>query len=125
PLPRAPTPHADVRNIHRALSAAHPPAPHALPPSFPPPRSSDLARAVRDPRRAGDHQDARRRGGRSPAARARGQGAIDLRVAARLDRKSRRLNSSHVSISYAVVFLKKKNYRVTLYRLGCVMLLRQ
>src|SRR5699024_11764470 len=30
-----------------------------------------------------------------------------------LDRKSTRLNSSHVSISYAVFFLKKKNKRIT------------
>src|SRR5699024_12850524 len=29
------------------------------------------------------------------------------------DRKSTRLNSSHVSISYAVFCLKKKNYRTT------------
>src|SRR5207249_5606360 len=29
-----------------------------------------------------------------------------------VDRKSTRLNSSHVSISYAVFFLKKKNYQM-------------
>src|SRR6266403_15277 len=32
---------------------------------------------------------------------------------ARRDRKSTRLNSSHVEISYAVFFLKKKNIRLT------------
>src|SRR5699024_11662937 len=35
------------------------------------------------------------------------------------DRKSTRLNSSHVSISYAVFCLKKKIYQSTIYRL-CV-----
>src|SRR5207253_11117621 len=41
-----------------------------------------------------------------------GEGVLDLgaRLAAeRLDRKSTRLNSSHVAISYAVFCLKKKN----------------
>src|SRR5207249_9667378 len=33
---------------------------------------------------------------------------LDLRRAAQVDRKSTRLNSSHVSISYAVFCLKKK-----------------
>src|SRR5699024_11499769 len=42
--------------------------------------------------------------------------AVDPRVlaewvSARLDRKSTRLNSSHVSISYAVFCLKKKKHR--------------
>src|SRR5438067_10216996 len=35
-------------------------------------------------------------------------GSISLRVETHLDRKSTRLNSSHVSISYAVFCLKKK-----------------
>src|SRR5207249_12140602 len=35
-----------------------------------------------------------------------GRGAVELR-----DRKSTRLNSSHVSMSYAVFCLKKKRYR--------------
>src|SRR5699024_11418925 len=34
-------------------------------------------------------------------------------VRERLDRKSTRLNSSHVSISYAVFCLKKKNIKIT------------
>src|SRR6266513_5264543 len=45
--------------------------------------------------------DLRRRGG-GPRARQAARG---------LDRKSTRLNSSHVSISYAVFCLKKKNFR--------------
>src|SRR5690349_23486832 len=35
-------------------------------------------------------------------------GSVKLRVLARRDRKSTRLNSSHVEISYAVFCLKKK-----------------
>src|SRR5256885_11045440 len=50
------------------------------------------ARAPRPPR-------PRRRADRSPSARLRGRG----------DRKSTRLNSSHLVISYAVFCLKKKN----------------
>src|SRR3712207_8674881 len=39
-------------------------------------------------------------------------GEVDGRVRRRHeDRKSTRLNSSHANISYAVFFLKKKNYR--------------
>src|SRR5439155_25377008 len=37
--------------------------------------------------------------------------AVDRRVDVELDRKSTRLNSSHVAISYAVFCLKKKTYR--------------
>src|SRR5438477_12022243 len=37
-------------------------------------------------------------------------GADDAVANARRDRKSTRLNSSHMSISYAVFCLKKKNY---------------
>src|SRR5690625_6123900 len=37
-------------------------------------------------------------------------GGADGRMAAVTDRKSTRLNSSHVAISYAVFCLKKKNY---------------
>src|SRR5690349_5281336 len=38
-------------------------------------------------------------------------GAADLDAGARADRKSTRLNSSHVEISYAVFCLKKKIHR--------------
>src|SRR5699024_12364406 len=55
-------------------------------------------------------------GAESPAAPVRGQGEVHLYRSAlqhwqrRLgDRKSTRLNSSHVSISYAVFCLKKRN----------------
>src|SRR5699024_7339786 len=40
-------------------------------------------------------------------------GELFARSGITLDRKSTRLNSSHVSISYAVFCLKKKNYRAT------------
>src|SRR5256885_8811244 len=44
-------------------------------------------------------------------ARVAGDGAVVLREAKR-DRKSTRLNSSHLVISYAVFCLKKKNHAV-------------
>src|SRR5690242_21066142 len=50
-------------------------------------------------------------GGRAAAARSRARGPGADRLLARLrDRKSTRLNSSHMSISYAVFCLKKKKY---------------
>src|SRR5437868_11388843 len=42
-----------------------------------------------------------------------------IRVGLRVDRKSTRLNSSHVSISYAVFCLKKKNnYQIEIMTTG-------
>src|SRR5437868_13295255 len=74
------------------------PGPHRGLPSFPTRRSSDLRRhRPRD----------RDRRGRRPAAGRRV--AARARVGFVGDRKSTRLNSSHVSISYAVYCLKKKN----------------
>src|SRR5207249_11636632 len=70
---------------------------------------------VRDPGgvgQAGDESQGRARGGARVRERGLrgggydGQGRCDHR---RRDRKSTRLNSSHVSISYAVFCLKKKN----------------
>src|SRR5699024_11436544 len=43
------------------------------------------------------------------AAQAAEETAAELRILMIIDRKSTRLNSSHVSISYAVFCLKKKN----------------
>src|SRR5690349_22402715 len=64
--------------------------------------------------RAAAHRDVGGRGGarrraraRAPAARGT-RGAAAAPVADRRDRKSTRLNSSHVEISYAVFCLKKK-----------------
>src|SRR5690606_40325367 len=94
-------------------------------PSFPTRRSSDLAifltphhdrlaalsardgRGNLDPARRGPYRgrtrhQAWRRGARAGLLRAR------VRPARRPDRKSTRLNSSHVKISYAVFCLKKK-----------------
>src|SRR5947199_6708737 len=44
----------------------------------------------------------------------RGSTSSTRHPAARRDRKSTRLNSSHLGISYAVFCLKKKNYRKTM-----------
>src|SRR5690242_21553097 len=52
--------------------------------------------------------DRARRGARPPAAGERGQQHLAAGRRRRQDRKSTRLNSSHMSISYAVFCLKKK-----------------
>src|SRR5690606_39924298 len=97
-----------------------PPAPHHLP-SSPTRRSSDLV-VAEGPLTAGGSQRP------PPAALQPGlqlAGYLGLRLPAllpilgrhrtacqrRLDRKSTRLNSSHVKISYAVFCLKKKKYK--------------
>src|SRR5207249_11838024 len=82
-------------------------------PSFPTRRSSDLEEAGIDDRCVvelrvrvssgeGGHRRFHHRGIAEPGV------AIAGRKGARQDRKSTRLNSSHVSISYAVFCLKKK-----------------
>src|SRR5207253_9286574 len=81
----------------------HPRAPH----SFPTRRSSDLK--YLDER--GIDQDLAKRFGLGAAPDAWDR-LLDL------DRKSTRLNSSHVAISYAVFCLKKKRGRVRLRRDG-------
>src|SRR5256885_5711077 len=48
---------------------------------------------------------------RTPALFRRGAGADGAAAAVRLDRKSTRLNSSHLVISYAVFCLEKKKHR--------------
>src|SRR5690606_41881856 len=74
--------------------------------SFPTRRSSDLGGAVRArgvlPRRAGTRERSSRRDRLGELAPERAPSS------ARRDRKSTRLNSSHVKISYAVFCLKKK-----------------
>src|SRR5437868_15524455 len=72
------------------------PAPHRALPSFPTRRSSDLPDARHRERDQNQDDD--------------GQAGEDhgLLPSAARDRKSTRLNSSHVSISYAVFCLKKK-----------------
>src|SRR5437868_13313563 len=59
-------------------------------------------------RACGDDDDPRGLGGQS----AHGRGAARLLRVQRRDRKSTRLNSSHVSISYAVFCLKKKKIKL-------------
>src|SRR5437870_7733320 len=77
--------------------------------SFPTRRSSDLYRGG-----FARHRAASGRG------RYRGHGGAELRPGPELrravDRKSTRLNSSHVAISYAVFCLKKKKLNVTAVR---------
>src|SRR5690606_41728294 len=71
--------------------------------SFPTRRSSDLTSSrISTPTITG------RRCSRSSTPRSRG-GRSRWRPSRRRDRKSTRLNSSHVKISYAVFCLKKKN----------------
>src|SRR5688500_19467441 len=72
---------------------------------------------VEDPsRRAGVPQLVRQPFVRHPGVRGpRGAGQLevdDLDCAVRADRKSTRLNSSHLVISYAVFCLKKKNTKM-------------
>src|SRR5207249_11802203 len=88
--------------------------------SFPTRRSSDLGRILRcrvesrpppracssgEPGICPGGQSARRGSGRHPDFHERRRRQAGRRV---VDRKSTRLNSSHVSISYAVFCLKKK-----------------
>src|SRR5690606_41930472 len=107
--------HTPASSPSSSYFAATPPAL----PSFPPRRSSDLltARPARGPRpTAGGSAPpapapAPPPAGRSVASRpaARGyRGAAAAPPHRRQDRKSTRLNSSHVKISYAVFCLKKK-----------------
>src|SRR5690606_40907823 len=84
--------------------------------SFPPRRSSDLRRRAAHRRaRRGGRRRLRPRPGHEPRPRDRPRrprlGATAQRR--RADRKSTRLNSSHVKISYAVFCLKKKNDKHT------------
>src|SRR5690606_41278187 len=87
--------------------------------SFPTRRSSDLARSLeRGPSRTGASRPSRRRRQRAtgtpsanrvtPSPRATLSIACRGHGPPRADRKSTRLNSSHVKISYAVFCLKKK-----------------
>src|SRR5436309_7750528 len=69
---------------------------------FPSRRSSDLAERVR----GGERREGRERGGRDRGGPGGGRDRDR-------DRKSTRLNSSHVKISYAVFCLKKKKTRRT------------
>src|SRR5699024_12289989 len=96
------------------------PCPLSCPRSFATRRSSDLARADRGRRRP--PQRAHRERPLGASEQRRGRAAAGPRAAPRArrllggagharrgeDRKSTRLNSSHVSISYAVFCLKKK-----------------
>src|SRR5207253_10166205 len=80
-------------------------APHRPLHSFPTRRSSDLTASAR---RSGSTFTGARISRRSSAARRRSSASPSTRIVAERDRKSTRLNSSHVAISYAVFCLKKK-----------------
>src|SRR5437870_9783328 len=80
-----------------------------------PPRSTlfpytTLFRSQRVQPAAVDAEACARGGGALRRARQRDVGAHEQPDGERRDRKSTRLNSSHVAISYAVFCLKKKNY---------------
>src|SRR5690606_42057721 len=78
--------------------------------SFPTRRSSDLTSASSKSSPLEIAGSARRLDpGPGGFWRWRGRAPVALRLAGRVDRKSTRLNSSHVKISYAVFCLKKKN----------------
>src|SRR5205807_10254174 len=85
--------------------------------SFPTRRSSDLGvwRCRDTIRRPALHRSGRRGGRRARGARAgrRRSTRPPTRVLPRGDRKSTRLNSSHLVISYAVFCLKKKKKQST------------
>src|SRR5690606_41757937 len=103
-------------------SLAHPgPAAHPRLPSFPTRRSSDLAdledssaptpnAATRSAREQAVGAGRSRAPEHAPALRRRGSTRRGSRTI--LDRKSTRLNSSHVKISYAVFCLKKKTQTI-------------
>src|SRR5690606_42056632 len=77
--------------------------------SFPTRRSSDLRRKRRGHLRAGGGLDRAAHGGGGPQHLAAGRLRNFASAGHSQDRKSTRLNSSHVKISYAVFCLKKKN----------------
>src|SRR5699024_12534145 len=92
--------------ITSCFSTVPPLVPLVLP-SFPTRRSSDLLPEEHRHARAGRHLGPQA-GLRLPEVRLQRE-LLDRRHLRREDRKSTRLNSSHVSISYAVFCLKKKN----------------
>src|SRR5690606_41802782 len=112
-----------LRPVFRVVASyfsSYPLAPRP-PPSFPTRRSSDLAhvptaqtlghRVDRDDDTGGDRDDA---GAERQRPRSKYGPRRLHRVQRSQDRKSTRLNSSHVKISYAVFCLKKKtNFAAT------------
>src|SRR5690349_22667966 len=83
---------------------------------FPSRRSSDL-RLVEAPRRPGRQAGPRHVGRLRPDADAvHERPRPQLQEHRREDRKSTRLNSSHVEISYAVFCLKKKKKNITKHK---------
>src|SRR5207253_10858690 len=105
------TPTPTLPSATPALLLSPPPPPPPTPPPFPTRRSSDLDLAPLLQAELGEtvveYQRLKERTGRLDfldlLIRAR-----DLLIQSRRDRKSTRLNSSHVAISYAVFCLKKK-----------------
>src|SRR3989454_4705090 len=87
-----------------------------------PPRSTLFPYTTLFRSRAGERARRPRGELRPVAARGRGPRGRDLRslgaVGPELDRKSTRLNSSHLVISYAVFCLKKKKISMFIFRMG-------
>src|SRR5204862_8104139 len=99
-----------LRTLFRSLPSS---ASHSFLPSFPTRRSSDLARLGIRARVSANLAPLHRHGLPHGGARDAGFRAVCLgsrgtQHRERQDRKSTRLNSSHVEISYAVFCLKKK-----------------
>src|SRR6266480_4756608 len=79
------------------------------------PRTGQIRRArLRLWRRTLDHRGGHRRGSPSPGADDGALRAVQLAWWSR-DRKSTRLNSSHMSISYAVFCFKKKKKTISIH----------
>src|SRR5437773_9313075 len=85
----------------------HQSPPHRDLHSFPTRRSSDLAPGIENLEPL-PVQRVERMGDNHKTRRVTGSNGIMPRPSAPLDRKSTRLNSSHITISYAVFCLKKK-----------------
>src|SRR5699024_12609094 len=104
---------AHALRVPLPLRAPHPPRPHPQPPPFPTRRSSDLASTAYHLCKKGASTLLVETSHTGQATQA-GTGVIHPwpfpwdTPADWADRKSTRLNSSHVSISYAVFCLKKK-----------------
>src|SRR5207302_7823666 len=109
---------------HHMSTPLYSPPHHSPPPSFPTRRSSDLAGKFLDTERIGPVIRHRTKviepigvGHRAEVARVLADLFVVTMQVAKEDRKSTRLNSSHVKISYAVFCLKKKK---KIYKLSYV-----
>src|SRR5690606_40348832 len=99
-----PTPDTDTLSLHDALPISTASAPNSSAPAIRPASGSSAKNGTR-------LGATKVRDSTTPAT----SGRTSTNTAVQ-DRKSTRLNSSHVKISYAVFCLKKKNNRITIHR---------